>query len=123
MSEPSPWSKGPSMKFLDGKRRYDCLYRHRKRGEFGWTESVIGITAEKPSDCERRVVQFISQRHRDVEVEFIRILNVSDEMPIQTGNPVETVSQEKYDEIREQTMEKTEEERKERLREHGLWIP
>jgi aspartyl-tRNA synthetase len=68
-------------------------------------------------------VQFISQRHRDVEVEFIRILNTSDEMPIQTGNPVETVSEQKYLEIREQTMEKTEEERKERLRERGLWIP
>ena len=125
----NPFSRGPSLKFLpqDGIKRYDVLYRYRLPGEHTWTVSKIGITARRKKDCEKRVVSFLSQKWRaEVEVMRVNLASQSDEMPVQTGDPVEVVTESEYEARREKTMEDTKdglEERKAKLREQGLWIP
>ena len=121
-----PFTHGPSLKFLpqDGTKRYDVVYRYRMPGEHTWTVSKIGITARNKKHCEERVIRFISQKWRaDVDVMRVNVAPQGDEMPVQTGEPVEVVSEVEYQARAEKALKDTEEERKERLREQGLWIP
>ena len=125
----NPFSRGPSLKFLpqEGIRRYDVVYRYRLPGEITWILGKIGMTARRKKDCERRVIGFISQKWRaEVEVLRVNLAPQGDEMPIQTGDPVEVVSDTEYQARTEKTMEDAKEgleERKAKLREQGLWIP
>jgi hypothetical protein len=118
----NPFSKGPTLKFLDSTRQFDVVYRYRLPGEATWTLGKIGMTARSPKDCERRCIQFLSQRHR-AEVEVMKVTVSSDEMPIQTGEPVKVASQGEYEAETEKALADTEEERKENLRRKGFWLP
>lgn len=120
-----PWSKGAAPRFLDGIATYRVVYRARKRGEAEWTRGTIHMTARNKDHCYERVYKFVSQAHNH-EVEVLRCNLVTDEFTIQTGDPVEVVSQEEYEKRRDKTVEDAKEgleERKAKLREQGIWLP
>jgi len=106
------FNKGPSARYLDDIKRYRVHYRTRPRGEQEWTKWAIEMTVRTEEDARLRTIKQCRER---VEVEVMRVEFVSAEAPIQTGQSVQTVSQSTYDELQEQ--------KKESLREQGLWIP
>ena len=121
-----PWadkvfSSGPSVKFMDGIRRYRVTYRTRERGTLGWKEWALEMVTRTPEECRRRVIRTVSRP--TVEVEVMLVKEVSAEQPIQTGRSVKTVSEKEYLEGLDEAREKTEYERKELLREKGIWLP
>lgn len=120
-----PWSRGPSIPFLDNIATYRVEYRYRMPGEATWTKARIDMTARNKKHCYERTIRFISQKWR-AEVEVIRVNLLTKEMFLQTGDPVEQVSEDEYTKRTEKLMEDTKEgieERKAKLREGGLWIP
>ena len=120
-----PFSKGPTLKFLDSTRRYNVTYRARLPGADFWKQGTIGITARSEAHCRERVIRFVSSKWR-AEVEVMKVElegGKGDEMPLQTGEPVTTVSESEYEARTENALGQTEEERKAGLRAKGLWIP
>ncbi len=107
------FKKGPSARYLDDIKRFRVHYRTRPWGENEeWTKWAIEMTVRTEEDARLRTIKQCRER---VEVEVTRVEFVSAEAPIQTGQGVQTVSQSMYDELQEQ--------KKEELREQGLWIP
>jgi len=119
-----PWTKGPTAKFREGIHAYEVSYRYRIRGTTSWTRSVLPrCVATSKDDAMRRTIGFLRKAHRNIEVDLLHVKQLADEAPIQTGQKVETVSESEYESIQQEKAEKTEYERKEVLREGGLWIP
>jgi len=121
----TPWAdkvfkSGPTIPLLDAKR-YRVKYRTRPRGLVGWKEWTMEMVTRTPEECRRRVIRTVARR--DMEVEVMRVEEISAEQPIQTGRTVKTVSEKSYLEGLEEAKEKTEYERKELLRAKGLWLP
>ena len=107
------FKKGPSARYLDDIKRYRVHYRTRPWGEQAeWTKHAIEMTVRSEQDARLRTIKQCRER---VEVEVTRVEFVSAEAPIQTGQSVQTVSQATYEELEEQ--------KKESLREMGLWVP
>ena len=119
---PEFFKQGPSIPFLDGIRRYRVKYRTRERPHgIAWKEGQIEMTKRRPEDCFKETMSRL--RRPELEVEIMRVQEVSAEQPIQTGRTVETVSQKEWLSRMENAKEKTEYERKELLRAKGIWLP
>lgn len=119
-----PWSKGPSSKYSEGKRRFRVHYRTRSKRDFNWTKYAIEIVMRPNSRKEIRDLHDRVKRH-GVEIELLKVEEVAAEAPVQTGRAVKTVSQKEYERIQEMEREKTEYERK-KIREDGkgkIWTP
>ena len=113
---------GPSAPFLDGIRRYRVTYRTRPWDEplDKWKEWAIEMTVRDVEHAKLRTYQQVRSRQ---EVEIIKVEEVAAEAPIQTGQSVQTVSHSEFERQKQEALDKTEYERRELLREKGLWIP
>ena len=116
-----PWSKGPTSKYLDGVKEYAVTYRYRKPAESKWTTATRYSVTRTEEEARKRCLSFLSQR--GYEADILRCKVSSEEAPVQTGSPVEVVSDSEY----ASRMAKLDGEMKEgvqdRLRSKGWWLP
>lgn len=120
-----PWSQGPTAPYLNAKR-FRVFYRRRDwsgrtSGEQEWKLGAIEMVKTSEDACRREVARM--GRRQNCMAETMRVVEVSREATVQTGQSVKTVSDSEYERLKQETREKTEYERKELLREKGIIIP
>ena len=108
------WTPGPTHKMLDASR-FEIIYRYRENEWDSWKIATIGSTARTAEDAKQRTVGFLSKRRPNWTVQLIHCIDRGNEVDINTGKPVELVSDNDFRALKEKVIAEMEEaERKEK---------
>lgn len=119
------WTQGPTAPFLEkGMAWRKVTYRYRESFGDDWKIRSIDMLTRNVPDAHRRA-QFLAKARR-WQVEVMKVEELSKEAVLQTGKPVETVTQKQFEETKakvEQELSENEKEIADELRSRGFWLP